>query len=411
MLRRFADVLLTVDPAQRVRLAQSGLALLLMVGSVLVLTIVLWMAEVPDAWRRWWALASLTGLLVSYAAIRSGYSRRFADPTLTVPQMVYGIVCVAVAYALAGPMRGGVFPVLMVILMFGVFQLRTAPVAWVSVFALFVFGAVMWLMARWQPQVYAADVELSHFLMLATMLPAVGVLSGRLVHMRERALKQKDALSGALARIQELATHDELTGLINHRHMVDLLDQERQRCMRSGHSFCVALLDIDHLHRINDEHGHDVGDTVLRAFAQDAQLAIRAADVLARWDGEEFILLFTGTHAPLARGGLERLRERVAALEIDIGAGLAGASTRGGSGIGGGAGMAGGHEGAHGHDQIHDHDHAHGTAPGHITSLRLTLSAGLTEHIAGETVAQAMDRARRALFEAKAQGRNRVVLY
>ena len=204
-------------------------------------------------------------------------------------------------------------------------------------------------------------------MMLAAMLPAVSLLAARLARLRERERRQKRELAQALARIQELATRDELTGLINRRHMGELLEQERQRCVRSGRSFCLALLDIDHFKRVNDRHGHAVGDAVLAAVAREALGAIRVADVLARWGGEEFVMLMSDARAALSRGGVERLRERIAAHAVQIGSGA---------------------------DE----------------TLRVTVSVGLAEHIAGESVAQTLERADRALYEAKAQGRNLTVV-
>jgi diguanylate cyclase len=227
-----------------------------------------------------------------------------------------------------------------------------------------VFGGTMALMAWRDPATFDPAIETGHFLMVATMLPTVSLLAGRLSRMRERQRRQKQELAKALARIQELATRDELTGLINRRHMIELLEQERQRCVRSGRTFCVAIIDIDHFKRINDRYGHAVGDEVLRGFARAAEGATRLADMLARWGGEEFVLMLADTRAPLARGGLERLRERVAANVVDVDG----------------------------------------------EAIRITVSAGLTEHIAGETVAQALERADRALYEAKAQGRDQLMV-
>jgi diguanylate cyclase (GGDEF)-like protein len=361
---RFRTAALTDDPVQRIRLSQTGLAMLLMAASVAVMIYVVWVGQANAIAVAWWALASLGGLLVSYAAIRSGLSLRLDDPSLTVPQMAYAIACGAGGYVLAGPVRGAVFPVLMVIMMFGMFQLRPVAVAWMSLYAVAVFGGTMAVMAWRDPATFDPATETAHFLMVATMLPTVSLLSGRLSRMRERQRRQKQELAKALARIQELATRDELTGLINRRHMIELLEQERQRCVRSGRTFCIALIDIDHFKRVNDRHGHTVGDEVLRAFARSAEGAIRLADVLARWGGEEFVLMLADSRAPLARGGLERLRERVADSVVDVDG----------------------------------------------EAIRITVSAGLTEHIAGETVAQALERADRALYEAKAQGRDQIMV-
>jgi diguanylate cyclase len=124
------------------------------------------------------------------------------------------------------------------------------------------------------------------------------------------------------------------------------------------------VIDLDHFKRINDAHGHPVGDRVLRAFAREALATIRGSDVLGRWGGEEFLLMLPNTRAALAKLGLERLRLRAEALKVDIDGG----------------------------------------------TVAFTLSAGLVEHLAGEGVADTIARADRALYLAKQQGRNCVVV-
>ena len=364
LLRRLGDAWLTSDANRRLPLAQATLAMTLMALSIGILVFSAHVAGTSALLVIIWSAVSMGGLVTSYIAIRSGWSRRLADPSLTLPQMIFAITSGALAYALAGPVRGATFPVLMVVLMFGMFQLRPQLVTRACVFTAALFGAVMLLMALTRPQMYQPAVEWGHFLMLAAMLPAVSLLAGRLTRLRERSRRQRQELAEALARIQELATRDELTGLVNRRHMLELLEQERQRCVRSGHTFCVALLDIDHFKRINDRFGHAAGDAVLRRFAREALAAVRIADVLARWGGEEFVLLLADSQLPLARGGVERVRHRIEALPM-----LA-----------------------------------------EDPELRVTVSIGITEHIAGEAVADALDRADRALYDAKAGGRNRTVV-
>jgi len=364
MRRRLADSLLTTDPVQRMRLSQAGLAMLLMGAGVLAMHYFVYAGFAPAAPVWWWTLGSLGGMLGFFVLIRSGVSRRWADPSLTVAQMLYAIVCGAVAYALVGSGRGGVFPIVMVIIAFGMFQLRPREVSAVGLFAVGIFGGTMALMAWRRPEVYTPSVELGHFLMIATMMPAMSLLAGRLSGLRERMRRQKADLALAVTRIQELATRDELTGLANRRHMQTLMEQELRRCVRSGHTFCLAVIDIDHFKAINDQHGHGAGDEVLRVLAHEMSGVIRLSDVLARWGGEEFVLMLSDSRATLARGGVERLREHVMHLSCDV-------------------------EGL---------------------QLAVTVSAGLAEHHAGESVDQTLERADRALYEAKAQGRNRVAV-
>jgi diguanylate cyclase (GGDEF)-like protein len=180
--------------------------------------------------------------------------------------------------------------------------------------------------------------------------------------MRARSRRQQQDLEAALVRIRELATRDELTGLVNRRHMRDLMEQEHQRCIRSGRTFCLAVLDIDRF-KSSTTHGRSIGDAVLRSVAHEAMRRVRVSDAFARWGGDRFVLLLSDSRGPLARGGAERVRSGIASMHVAVPAG----------------------------------------------ELRITLSAGMAEHHAGETVEQTLDRAERALDDAKQQGRDRLV--
>ena len=198
------------------------------------------------------------------------------------------------------------------------------------------------------------------------MLPAVSMLAGQLSRLRDRLRRQKAELPDALARIQELATRDELTGLANRRHMqrADRAGARALRCARAS-SFCLAVLDIDHFKRINDTHGHPAGDRVLRDFAREAlrRLRVRRRAVAL---GRRGVPADAAGHA---RSPLARLGRRAAAHAR--------------------RGAAGGAR--------------------QLPPLSFTLSAGVVEHRAGESVVEAIARADRALYQAKQQGRNKVV--
>lgn len=164
--------------------------------------------------------------------------------------------------------------------------------------------------------------------------------------------------------LAELASRDELTGLFNRRHMSELLAQQRAASQRSGEGFAVALVDLDHFKRINDDHGHAVGDSVLRAFAEEARTSMRGTDTVGRWGGEEFLVIYARSTALEAAQGATRLLDRVATAVV--------------------------------------------TTPGG-QPLTFTVSVGLTEHLPPESVDALVERADRAMYQAKSQGRNRVV--
>jgi diguanylate cyclase len=362
---RLRDLLFTGDPRRRPGLQQASLAMALMALSAAVLVYAARVASAPPAYVVTWTVVSLGGMALMWALIRSDVTRRWPDPQLTVPQMLFAITSAAVAYALCGPLRGATIPVVMVVLMFGMFRLSSRTVGAVSLYALVVFGVAMAAMAANQPQVFVPAVEVGHFAILAAMLPAVSILAGRLARLRTRDRRQRNELTKALSRIQQLATRDELTGLVNRRHMSLLLEQERERGARSGRLFSLAMLDIDHFKAVNDHYGHAVGDEVMQSLARQMPQALRSTDVVSRWGGEEFVVLMPESALGTARTGLERLRGRIAA-----------------------------------------------TPMAHLSGvpIRITISAGLAEHIAGESVLQTLERADRALYEAKSQGRNRTVI-
>ncbi len=363
-LRRLVTFWLGTDADQRLRLRQTSLAMLLMVLSVAVLHYAVRLSGGVAGTALWaWSVFSLGGMGVFYAAIRSGWSRRLADPSLTREQIAFALTAAALGYAQAGPLRGACFPVLNLILMFGMFQLRASHAYGLCLFALALFGGVMATMAVRQPAAYPPEVEVGHFLMLACMLPAVAVLTARLSRIRRRLSHQRAELARALAQLQAIATRDELTGLPNRRQMQALMDQEQLRSERHGHDFCIAIVDFDHFKLVNDQHGHAAGDTVLRTFARAGQAALRATDVLARWGGEEFLVLLPETPLPLAGAGMERLRQQVAALRIDVG------------------------------------------EPRPVT---VTVSIGVAGHRPGEPLSETLERADRLLYQAKSAGRNRV---
>ncbi len=112
--------------------------------------------------------------------------------------------------------------------------------------------------------------------------------------------------------LSRLATTDPLTGLANRRGGEDALVREVARCKRWGLPLSVCVLDIDHFKRVNDTHGHAVGDRVLRDLATIVSRQLRASDLAVRWGGEEFLLVLPGTDLVTARQAAERVRVAVA---------------------------------------------------------------------------------------------------
>lgn len=105
-----------------------------------------------------------------------------------------------------------------------------------------------------------------------------------------------------------LSTTDPLTGALNRRSFLDLVEIERSRLERSGAPLAILLLDIDFFKRVNDQFGHASGDAAIRELARICQLALRPGDLFARWGGEEFIVALPNTDLNEALSAAERLR-------------------------------------------------------------------------------------------------------
>lgn len=123
----------------------------------------------------------------------------------------------------------------------------------------------------------------------------------------------------AMTRIKALSETDELTGVLNRRAFAAFSEHTVSMAQRYGRNFSVVMMDSDSLKSINDSYGHEAGDELLRSMVAQAKLELRKADLLARYGGDEFILLMPDTSAEGARLTAERIRARIAATPLNIG--------------------------------------------------------------------------------------------
>lgn len=138
---------------------------------------------------------------------------------------------------------------------------------------------------------------------------------------KEHALQQQlTEIRSLQAELRDQARHDALTGLFNRRHLNELMTHELARCARNGEPLSLLMIDIDHFKRINDTHGHQVGDEVLRETARLLTERARASDMLFRYGGEEFLLVLLPADAIVAKEVAEELRQRYAGSPLAAGA-------------------------------------------------------------------------------------------
>jgi diguanylate cyclase (GGDEF)-like protein/PAS domain S-box-containing protein len=165
--------------------------------------------------------------------------------------------------------------------------------------------------------------------------------------------------------LQERASHDALTGLFNRRSLNEALPRELHRCRRNGEPLTVAMLDLDHFKHFNDAYGHEAGDLVLQAVGELLHRSLRASDMACRYGGEELTVVMPGFALDDARSRLDEVRQAIMGLRL-----------------------------RYRNDEL----------------PAITVSIGVAQAVDQETDAIALlGRADAALYQAKEQGRNRVV--
>ncbi len=117
-------------------------------------------------------------------------------------------------------------------------------------------------------------------------------------------------------KMYDLSVQDELTGLYNRRYFIENLKNAVERAKRTGESLTVMMIDLNHFKQINDVYGHHVGDAVLKTFSKILRETLRKADVVARYGGDEFTVLLSGSKGEACREVANRLRERASAVKF-----------------------------------------------------------------------------------------------
>ncbi|KTD53610.1 regulatory protein (GGDEF domain) [Legionella santicrucis] len=185
------------------------------------------------------------------------------------------------------------------------------------------------------------------------------------------AFSELTALAFANVRLREnlryQSMRDPLTGLYNRRYLEDFLLKQIHQSERTKSPISLLMLDLDHFKKINDTYGHDAGDVALKELGKILQEDIRVGDIAARYGGEEFIVVFYNTDEKTIRARAESIRQAVSRLQIKYGAQLVGP---------------------------------------------ITISIGIAVYpIHGRAPTELIESADKALYFAKANGRNKVVLY
>lgn len=301
---------------------------------------------------------------ICFTWVRSGRTAHLKDPTLSSPQVALALLSVVMSYALVEVGRAAAAPLVGTMLALTVHHLRARTIMMLGGLSLLLLAGCTWVLELVSTAGVSGPRPWIGLATLALCVPGLGWAAHRAATLRQTQKTQRSALQEALTTLDALATQDELTGLANQRHMQAVLQAECKRHARSGRPFCIALLDINQLQAVNDRHGLAQGDEVIRQLARVGSSHLRASDMMARWSGEEFMILMPETPLDGGLRSMERLREHL--------------RTRWG--------------------YYHD---------GRWVPMNCT--AGLTRYRTGETLQQMLHRVEQALHEARTSGQDQVV--
>lgn len=196
------------------------------------------------------------------------------------------------------------------------------------------------------------------------MLVAMFFMANEVTALRRAFERRRLRLDAAMQKLADLAMRDDLTSLYNRRYIMEVLGRQKALADRGHVGFTLCYCDLDHFKRVNDRFGHQRGDDMLREFGRLADQVVRSVDFVSRFGGEEFLLVLVDADASEAGRVAARLGERTRALDVD---------------------------------------------PRH-PDCRLSVSVGIAEFRPGEGIEDVIQRADRALYQAKSSGRDLVVV-
>lgn len=238
---------------------------------------------------------------------------------MTSPQITVAILLASWVLLYLDDFRGSVMMLYPVTLLFGIFLLNRKEFIYHALLALLCFGGVILHDLFRKPDTFDLTLALLQLFVLCCVLGWLSIFGSYIRELRERLQRRhstlqahQETLKGMMNQLQKLATTDSLTGLANRRHFMEVANR-RLTLLGPGQQLGIALIDLDHFKRINDLYGHAAGDEVLQVFAELAGQRLRDEDLVARFGGEEFILLLGNATLDSLTQCVERLRQAFSA--------------------------------------------------------------------------------------------------
>lgn len=295
--------------------------------------------------------------------ILTGVNQRFKDKGMTLIQIAWVTAILMVSVYYIDQVRMLFLMLYLLVMFFAAFRLRLDGFLFITTIAIFSYGLVVLLLSKTHPHTLDMKIEIIQWLVFAFTLAGFSLIGSELSKLRQMLRSSNVELKSALVKVKEMAITDELTGIFNRRHIMNVLKYQKSLADRGDYVFVVCYADLDHFKQVNDRFGHSTGDIVLQKFAVLAKDVIREVDYVARFGGEEFLLILVKTPLTEAIVVAERISKSIGKFSFG--------------------------------DLSPD--------------LNITVSIGVAEYKSGELIEDLLDRADAALYRAKESGRNRVV--
>ncbi len=345
--------------AQKVRLRRFYLAAGFSAIYFAVLTVFWWFALVDTRTLALAAAYIVVNCAVFYSAFRIGWNTLFGDASLTMPMTLSALIIMLIVIFFAPATQIIFAPFMFCAMAFAAVRVPATKLMMVGFAAL--AGCALIILSHQASLKNPALLQLEslHWLVLAVTLPAFALLATR-IHTLRHALVSAGA---HIKLIEKTAQRDPLTGCYGRKYVFAKLETHCRAANEFDQPLCVAVLDIDHFKNVNDTLGHLGGDVVLREFVFLCQTTVRETDIFGRYGGEEFLLIMPETSLLTAVDICERIRALVAAQDWGL--------------------------------------------PGRKS---VTVSVGVTRYEPAESALEFFSRADAAMYAAKQDGRNQVVL-
>ncbi len=310
------------------------------------------------------AAIGLTGLILMGGSFAADIGRRVDTSALGLAQGAWAnLAIIAMALLVTDVVRVMLLVSTLLGLQFLALHLRRQQVVWVASAGWITYSLVL----AWRLNsgvVVDPRFEFLIWIGYTLALGAAVLISGEVAGLRTALTSRTRELEHTLERLHEIAMRDDLTGLYNRRQLMEYLGRQKALADRATLGFTLCYVDLDHFKRVNDKFGHTRGDEVLKEFAEIAMKVVREEDFVARIGGEEFVMVLINASPKDAEMVANRLRRQTQAMTIDAS----------------------------------------------DLSFSVTASVGIAMYVAGEEIEHLLDRADAAMYQAKNQGRNRVIV-